>query len=505
MNLRDCPSELFQEILQYAVEVRTLKRALRLKLVNKWNLPPTSPERLRDEAVIREIATQLYQELGVEDADTTQCQHYLHALCKNYTSTALQLRSAAWRMDRRRNTEAQDTKIHLLAAAVITNKASLVAKLLAESDGAIQASSIFGSPANLAAYHGNNKILRLLMPSKSEEDLRCKIFEALRGAAIGGSLETWELILDPQWGRIELYQENVNSQLPQLPLGADSYLRALMSGLSSPNKNIFARSLELLAPYRGDIAPDGWLFTSNRLIDAISQSYFDLVVYLFDQGVPIEAPMGKPTNSVPSAKLPVTDTTTSSNSSSIEAQPLTQTAQAADLYSTQQHMAIFPSCAYCLITALIHLFQPIKMVMTLSKESILAPLSTFTRMPHRGFGYTTSDFIPERLKTDLEDEVARDRLSAEEWELLAVIKKFLEALKQTTKSLESTNITLDRVFHRIYFVLCYFGNGKRQYINNLQLKQMFNSGWDKIAKYYKFSDESPVYAAALILNPSRKW
>ena len=34
---------------------------------------------------------------------------------------------------------------------------------------------------------------------------------------------------------------------------------------------------------------------------------------------------------------------------------------------------------------------------------------------------------------------------------------------------------------------------------------MFNSGWAKIDKYYQLSDSTPVYIAAIVLYPSRKW
>lgn len=34
---------------------------------------------------------------------------------------------------------------------------------------------------------------------------------------------------------------------------------------------------------------------------------------------------------------------------------------------------------------------------------------------------------------------------------------------------------------------------------------MVNSGWEKLSKYYKLTDQSPVYIAALVLNPNFKW
>ncbi|RKK08163.1 hypothetical protein BFJ65_g16824 [Fusarium oxysporum f. sp. cepae] len=34
---------------------------------------------------------------------------------------------------------------------------------------------------------------------------------------------------------------------------------------------------------------------------------------------------------------------------------------------------------------------------------------------------------------------------------------------------------------------------------------MYNSGWAKLDKYYRLTDESPAYVAAIVLHPSHKW
>lgn len=55
------------------------------------------------------------------------------------------------------------------------------------------------------------------------------------------------------------------------------------------------------------------------------------------------------------------------------------------------------------------------------------------------------------------------------------------------------------------FILAHFGKAKTTYKDDVKLSAMVNSGWQKMDKYYGKSDESPAYAAALVLNPSRKW
>ena len=52
------------------------------------------------------------------------------------------------------------------------------------------------------------------------------------------------------------------------------------------------------------------------------------------------------------------------------------------------------------------------------------------------------------------------------------------------------------------FILAHFEKAKTMYANNNKLRQMINSGWNKIEKYYTKSDDSPAYAIAIILNPS---
>ncbi|KAG8664851.1 uncharacterized protein FPOAC1_013631 [Fusarium poae] len=34
---------------------------------------------------------------------------------------------------------------------------------------------------------------------------------------------------------------------------------------------------------------------------------------------------------------------------------------------------------------------------------------------------------------------------------------------------------------------------------------MYNSGWAKLDKYYRLTDESPAYVAAIVLHPLHKW
>jgi hypothetical protein len=114
------------------------------------------------------------------------------------------------------------------------------------------------------------------------------------------------------------------------------------------------------------------------------------------------------------------------------------------------------------------------------------------------------DVIEEYFMIHGEDEIKLDRLNAMEWSTLREIKDFLVILKQTTKSLEGHHHTLDRVIPSMDFILSHYEKAKITYANHDVLKNMVNSGWQKMEKYYSKTDESPAYAASVILNPTRK-
>ena len=60
------------------------------------------------------------------------------------------------------------------------------------------------------------------------------------------------------------------------------------------------------------------------------------------------------------------------------------------------------------------------------------------------------------------------------------------------------------VIPSIDIILSQHEKAQSKYANHDVLKKMVNSGWQKMEKYYSKTDESPAYAAAIILNPTRK-
>jgi hypothetical protein len=73
------------------------------------------------------------------------------------------------------------------------------------------------------------------------------------------------------------------------------------------------------------------------------------------------------------------------------------------------------------------------------------------------------------------------------------------------KTLESSFSTLDNVLLAMDFVLAQFEAGKEAHVDDPIMAPMYNSGWAKLDKYYRLTDESPAYVAAIVLHPSHKW
>jgi len=75
----------------------------------------------------------------------------------------------------------------------------------------------------------------------------------------------------------------------------------------------------------------------------------------------------------------------------------------------------------------------------------------------------------------------------------------------STKACESKQSTLDLVLPSTDYILSLFEKLKAQFKDDVIFAPMFNSGWAKMTKYYRLSDKTPAYIAAIILHPSRKW
>jgi hypothetical protein len=102
-------------------------------------------------------------------------------------------------------------------------------------------------------------------------------------------------------------------------------------------------------------------------------------------------------------------------------------------------------------------------------------------------------------------DLLKDQLTDIEWDTIQKIKEFLEKLKMATKAYESKHSTLDLVLPSMDYILAQFERFKEANQNDIIMAPMFNLGWAKLDKYYRLSDSTPVYIAAIVLHPSKKW
>ena len=109
------------------------------------------------------------------------------------------------------------------------------------------------------------------------------------------------------------------------------------------------------------------------------------------------------------------------------------------------------------------------------------------------------------VRRHADESVGQDALSDDDWKALRDIHDFLDLLSQTTLALETSTSTLDAVLPAMDFILEQFEQFKERYKHDKKLASMFNSGWKKMVKYYKLTDESPAYVAGIVLDPNAKW
>jgi len=100
--------------------------------------------------------------------------------------------------------------------------------------------------------------------------------------------------------------------------------------------------------------------------------------------------------------------------------------------------------------------------------------------------------------TELQD----DFLTPDDWELLRTIKAFLGPFKRATKATEGDEATLDKVLFTMEIINQHFKMASVKYKMDDFLSLRIQQSWEVFSKYYLKTDDSPYYAAALILHPA---
>jgi hypothetical protein len=97
-----------------------------------------------------------------------------------------------------------------------------------------------------------------------------------------------------------------------------------------------------------------------------------------------------------------------------------------------------------------------------------------------------------------------DYLTPEDWQTLRETCDFLQPFWRITQLTEGYHATLDRTLYTMDILHKHYNRAFEKYKDNQQMLGCVLTSWYVFDKYYQLSDESPVYAAALILHPSRR-
>jgi hAT family C-terminal dimerisation region len=105
--------------------------------------------------------------------------------------------------------------------------------------------------------------------------------------------------------------------------------------------------------------------------------------------------------------------------------------------------------------------------------------------------------------------IDKDLLSHDDWEELKHLMAILQPFHQFCLSLENTNVngSLSKVLPSMEILLEKLETAKVEYLDHpsAHLCTCINLAWSKLDKYYTLTGQSPVYIAAVVLNPRFKW
>ena len=98
----------------------------------------------------------------------------------------------------------------------------------------------------------------------------------------------------------------------------------------------------------------------------------------------------------------------------------------------------------------------------------------------------------------------KDYLSPSDWDRLRKIKAFLQIFHRATLETQGHNATIDRVVFTMDILVRYFEKALSNHADDKEFSSRIQKGWEAFDKYYSKTDDCPLYAAALILHPSRR-
>ncbi|KAJ6436675.1 hypothetical protein O9K51_10794 [Purpureocillium lavendulum] len=102
------------------------------------------------------------------------------------------------------------------------------------------------------------------------------------------------------------------------------------------------------------------------------------------------------------------------------------------------------------------------------------------------------------------DDLESDYLSPQDWERLRTILEFLKPFHRATKATEGDAATIDRVLFMMDILVQHFKTSLEKYESDVFFGPRILRSRLAFDKYYLKTEDSPYYAAAMILHPSRR-
>lgn len=100
------------------------------------------------------------------------------------------------------------------------------------------------------------------------------------------------------------------------------------------------------------------------------------------------------------------------------------------------------------------------------------------------------------------EELEHLRLLSDDWHAIEETFHFLQPFKEATKACEGDKATLDQMLVTFDIIIAHLEASLARHADNKALSAAVACSWYALDKYYRLTDDSPVYTAALLLHPS---
>jgi hAT family C-terminal dimerisation region len=98
----------------------------------------------------------------------------------------------------------------------------------------------------------------------------------------------------------------------------------------------------------------------------------------------------------------------------------------------------------------------------------------------------------------------KDHLSPQDWRTLRTISSFLQPFNRATLEAQGDRVTLDQLLFTMDVLGKHMEKSLVQHRTNKDMTRRIQQAVTKFDDYYRKTDNSPLYAAALILHPNRR-